>query len=177
MEKHTIQIIETIIVLVLYIITFFLTKTIINNALKNTQLQRARRKMVIKAIQLTVGLIAIMLIAGIWGLNQNELAIFASSIFTALGIAFFAKWSLLANISASVILFFNHPLKIGDKIKVIDKDCPFEGEISDLTYFFVHLTTDQGELITVPNSLILEKAISVKVNDVKKEKSTLQNHR
>jgi small-conductance mechanosensitive channel len=161
MEKYTIQLIESGIVVIVYILLYFITKTIINNALKNTHLQRARRKMVVKAIQLIITLFAVIFLAGIWGLDQSELAIFASSIFTALGIAFFAKWSLLSNITSSIILFFNHPLKIGDKVRVLDKDCPFEGEISDLTYFFVHLTTDDGEVITVPNSLFLEKSITI----------------
>ena len=161
MEKYTIQLIESGIVVIVYILLYFITKTIINNALKNTHLQRARRKMVVKAIQLIITVFAVIFLAGIWGLDQSELAIFASSIFTALGIAFFAKWSLLSNITSSIILFFNHPLKIGDKVRVLDKDCPFEGEISDLTYFFVHLTTDDGEVITVPNSLFLEKSITI----------------
>ena len=161
MEKYTIQLIESGIVVIVYILLYFITKTIINNALKNTHLQRARRKMVVKAIQLIISLFAVIFLAGIWGLDQSELAIFASSIFTALGIAFFAKWSLLSNISSSIILFFNHPLKIGDKVRVLDKDCPFEGEISDLTYFFVHLKNDDGEVITVPNSLFLEKSITI----------------
>ena len=79
---------------------------------------------------------------------------------TALGIAFFAQWSLLSNITAGIILFFNHPLKIGDYVEVLDKDYPFGGEISDLTYFFVHLKTKKGEIITIPNSVILQKSIA-----------------
>ena len=94
MEKYTIQLIESGIVVIVYILLYFITKTLINNALKNTHLQRARRKMVVKAIQLIISLFAVIFLAGIWGLDQSELAIFASSIFTALGIAFFAKWSL-----------------------------------------------------------------------------------
>jgi small-conductance mechanosensitive channel len=58
-------------------------------------------------------------------------------------------------------LFFNHPLKIGDRIKVLDKDYPFEGEVADLSYFFVHLKTAEGETTTIPNSLLLQKSISV----------------
>jgi small-conductance mechanosensitive channel len=44
---------------------------------------------------------------------------------------------------------------------VLDKDYPFEGEITDLTYFFVHLKTKSGEIITIPNSLVLQKSIAV----------------
>jgi small-conductance mechanosensitive channel len=97
----------------------------------------------------------------VWGLEQDEIAVFASTILTAIGIAFFAQWSLLSNITSSIILFFNHPLKLGDTIKVMDKDYPFEGEITDLTYFFVHLKTKSGETITIPNSILLQKPISV----------------
>jgi len=58
-------------------------------------------------------------------------------------------------------LFFNHPIKIGDTIKVLDKDYPFEGEVSDLTYFFVNLKTESGAIITIPNSILLQKSVLV----------------
>jgi small-conductance mechanosensitive channel len=58
-------------------------------------------------------------------------------------------------------LFFNHPLKFGDYITVLDKDYPFEGEVRDLTFFFVHLKTKEGEIITIPNNLIFQKSISI----------------
>lgn len=161
MDLQKIQILESITILVLYVAGYFITKTIINNVLKNTQLQRARRKIIVKAIHLFTTITAVILLAGVWGLQQNEIAVFASTILTALGIAFFAQWSLLSNITSSIILFFNHPLKLGDTIKVLDKDYLFEGEITELTYFFVHLKTTEGEIITIPNSLVLQKSISV----------------
>ena len=161
MNDYKIQIIETLAIIALYAIAFFITKTIINKALKNTQLQRSRRKIIIKAVHLFTTITAVIFMASVWGLEQNEIAVFASTILTAIGIAFFAQWSLLSNITSSIILFFNHPLKLGDTIKVMDKDYPFEGEITDLTYFFVHLKTKDGETITIPNSILLQKPISV----------------
>ena len=164
MNEQNIQILETLVIIVLYIIAFFLTKTIISNVLKNAQLQRARRKIIIKAVHLFTSIAGLILLAGVWGLKQNEIAVFASTILTALGIAFFAQWSLLSNVTSSILLFFNHPVKLGDTIKVLDKDCPFEGEVTELTYFFVHLKTQNGEIITVPNSRLIEKPISIVTN-------------
>jgi small-conductance mechanosensitive channel len=161
MGVHKAQIVETAVVLILYVLAFFIINTIINNVLKNTQLQRARRKIIIKAVHLFTSLAAIILIAAIWGLNQNEIAIFASTIITALGIAFFAQWSLLSNITSSILLFFNHPVKLGDTIKIMDKDYPFEGEVTELNYFFVHLKTKDGEIITIPNSILMTKPFSI----------------
>ena len=161
MDDYKTQVLETLVIMALYVIAFFITKVIINNALKNTQLQRDRRKMIIKAVHFLTTIAVLILIAGVWGLKQNEIAVFATTILTALGIAFFAQWSLLSNITSSIILFFNHPVKVGDTIKVLDKDYPFEGEVTDLTYFFLHLKSNNGETTTVPNSLLLVKAITI----------------
>lgn len=161
MELKKIQLLESALVIIVYGIMFFAIKTIINNTLKNTPIQRTRRKIIIKALHMFTTITALIFLAGIWGFKQNEIAAFASTILTALGIAFFAQWSLLSNITSSVILYFNHPLKIGDSIKVLDKDCSFEGEITELTYFFVHLKTSNGEIITIPNSHVLQKSISI----------------
>lgn len=161
MDALEIQLIETVAVVVVYVASFFITKNVINNALKSAQLQRARRKIVVKAVHLFTTIAGLIVLAAIWGLKQNEIAIFASTVITALGIAFFAQWSLLSNITAGVILFFNHPIKLGDHIKILDKDFPFEGEVSDLSYFFVYLKTPEGDVVTIPNSLLLQKSISV----------------
>jgi len=166
MADYKIQIIESILVIVGYIITHYTTRVFINNTLKQTHLQRGRRKIIVKAVHLFSMITASILLAAVWGLEQKEIAVFVGTILTALGIAFFAQWSLLSNITSSLLLFFNHPVQIGDYIKVMDKDCPFEGEVSDITYFFIILKTKEGEIITIPNAQLFQKSISIieKVN-------------
>jgi small-conductance mechanosensitive channel len=161
MELEKIQILESLIAVTIYFVLYLIIKTTINNTLKHTPLQRDRRKFIIKGLHLFTTIVLAILLSGIWGFKQNEIAAFASTILTALGIAFFAQWSLLSNITSSIILFFNHPLKLGDTIKVLDKDYPFEGEIAELTYFFVHLKTTSGEIVTIPNAMILQKSIAI----------------
>jgi small-conductance mechanosensitive channel len=161
MEIYKIKIIETALVILGYIATHYITKIFVNNSLKQTHLQRGRRKMIIKAVHLLSFLTATILLSAVWGLKQNEIAVFVGTILTALGIAFFAQWSMLSNVTSSLLLFFNHPVKIGDTIKVLDKDYPFEGEVVDLTYFFVHVKTADGGMTTIPNSLLLQKSVTV----------------
>ena len=117
MESYKIQIIETVVVIAGYIITHYITKIVVNNSLKQTHLQRGRRKMIVKATHLFSFITATILLSAIWGLEQNEIAVFVGTILTALGIAFFAQWSLLSNVTSSLLLFFNHPIKLGNKIK------------------------------------------------------------
>ena len=65
--------------------------------------------------------------------------------------------------TAGVILFFSFPFKIGDRIRIWDKE--FEGDsefvIEDIRAYHVHLRKDSGELITYPNNLFLQKAVSL----------------
>jgi small-conductance mechanosensitive channel len=164
MKQFNIQIIETVIILGSYIILYFIFKTVINNFLKKTRLERSRRKMAIRAIQLFTSITAIILLTGVWGFKQNEIALFASTILTALGIAFFAQWSLLSNITSSILIFFNHPVKLGDYIKVLHKDYRYEGEVVEMNYFFVHIKTDDSEIITIPNSHFFINSFSVTEN-------------
>lgn len=173
MELYKTQLIETAIVIVCYFIARYITKIFVNESLKQRHLQRGRRKMIVKAIHLLSFLTATVMLTAIWGLNQNEIAVFVGTILTAVGIAFFAQWSLLSNITSGLLLFFNHPIKIGDKIKVLDKDYPFEGEVIDLTYFFIQIRSNDGEITTIPNSLLFQKSVSVieKKNDTTKLKS------
>ena len=167
MKALNIQIIETVIILGCYIILYFICRTVINNFLKKTRLERGRRKMAIRAVQLFTTMTAIILLTGVWGFRQNEIALFASTILTALGIAFFAKWSLLSNITSSIIIFFIHPVKLGDYVKALHKDFHYEGEVIEMNYFFVHIKTDDNETITIPNSHFFEKSFSI---NEKKEK-------
>lgn len=169
MEPYKIQLIETVLVVVGYIVIYNINRTFVNNSLKHTHVQRGRRKMIIKAVHLLSFITALVLLSAIWGLKQEEMAVFVGTILTALGIAFFAQWSLLSNITSSLLLFFNHPMRIGDTIKVLDKEFPYEGEVIDLTYFFVHLKTEQGEIITIPNSLFLQKSVLVIEEKVEKQ--------
>jgi small-conductance mechanosensitive channel len=161
MKGHDIQIIETAIIVGCYIILYFIFNIVINNFLKKTRLERSRRKMAIRAVQLFSTLTATILLTGVWGFQQSEIAWFASTILTALGIAFFAQWSLLSNITSSILIFFNHPVKLGDHIKVLHKDYHYEGEVTEMNYFFIHIKTENNELITIPNSHFFQSSYSV----------------
>ncbi len=85
--------------------------------------------------------------------------LFVSSFLTILGITLFAQWSLLSNITAGIILFVNHPAKVSDRVQVLDKDFNISGVISDIGLFFISITTDEKNEITIPNSMIFQKMV------------------
>ena len=84
-----------------------------------------------------------------------------SSVFALIGVGFIAQWSILSNITSGIIMFFTFPYKIGDYIIIHDKEFPKEGIISDIKSFHLILTTQENEIVTYPNTLMLQKGVTV----------------
>ena len=106
-------------------------------------------------------MIAVIAIIIIWGVQTKDIFIAFSSIATVVGVAMFAQWSILSNITSGIILFFSFPYKIGDYIFIHDKDFPIKAEIEDIGAFHVYLKTQQGEIIVYPNNLMLQIGITI----------------
>jgi small-conductance mechanosensitive channel len=148
------------------IVFAFLMRLLITKSLRKIQqkfgFQKARIIVTNKIISILIYTTIIVVVAFIWGVDEKQLFVYISSFLTILGIAFFAQWSILSNITAGVILFINYPVKIGDTITIMEKDNNIKGEIRDIGTFFITLRTEEKELITVPNSVILQKTIKYK---------------
>lgn len=170
MDNLKIEVIETLVLLVVLAAIRFIINHPVNKALKKFQFSIQRRRIIIKIVNSFLLLSAVVIIIGIWGIAKEKLILFISSVLTIIGVAFFAQWSILSNITAGFILFFNHPLKIGDHIKVLEKDFVIQGTINDITFFFLHIKTEDGEHITIPNSVVLQKNISISHPDKNKNR-------
>ncbi|NJX16751.1 mechanosensitive ion channel domain-containing protein [Tamlana crocina] len=152
-------IISGIILFSLFIIRYITHFTITKVARKNG-INDARIRLIRRYITGTILLIAILLESIVFG-NIEDIAVVFSSVFAIIGIALFAIWSILSNITSGIIMFFNFPYKVGDKIEIHDKDFPITGIIEDIRAFQLHLRLDNGDLVTYPNNLMLQKAVTL----------------
>lgn len=159
------QIIETVILIATYFLLRVISNKSIDKTVERNLMQKTRGKIIKKAINFVLLLISLALISIVWGINQSELAIFIGSVLTVIGIAFIAQWSVISNITSGIIIFFSHPVKLDDTICIIDKDYQVEGRVSDIGLFFVVLKTKEGEQITVPSNVFVQKMIKKK-NDI-----------
>jgi len=156
-----IEIVATAITLILFILVRFFVAKIVRRFAKVSNSIEHRANLVIKYINILVNILTAIVLFTIWGIRTTQIIVFASSISAIIGVAMFAQWSILSNITAGIILFFNFPFKIGDVILIHDKDFPVEGEIIDITAFHALLKTKSGERITYPNNLLIQKGISI----------------
>ena len=167
-NPYLIEEIITLITLVTYFISKALTVKIVRRFAKSNEVLEHRANLVIKYINLLIGMLALFTIIIAWGVKKDQILLFISSVFAVVGVASFAQWSILSNITAGIVLFFSYPFKIGDKIRIHDKDFPIEAEIEDIKAFYILLKSNEGELITFPNNLLMQKGISI-VNENKEQ--------
>jgi small-conductance mechanosensitive channel len=153
--------IATGIVLLLVIFSRVLIAKIVRRFARVSEILEHRANLVIKYFNILIGIIAIIALFVIWGVKPQNVIVVISSLFAVVGVAMFAQWSILSNVTSGIILFFSAPFKIGDTIKIHDKEFPIEAEVDDIRGFHTYLKTKEGELITYPNSLLLQKGISI----------------
>ena len=157
------ELLGTLFTLVALAVTRFISIKAIRKVGRISDLNEIRTRLIIKYVSIGHNLLMIAALLLIWGVNIRELGLIISSVLAVIGVALFANWSILSNVTAGVILFFSFPFKIGDRIRIWDKD--FEGDsefiIEDIRAYHVHLRKDTGELITYPNNLFLQRAVSI----------------
>ena len=161
LTNFTIEWIASLSAAVIFLLSRFILAKLVKRYAKSSQIIERRANLVIKYMQILLSILLLIALVIIWGVDRKAILLTVSSITTVVGVAMFATWSILSNITSGIILFFFFPFRIGDTIKIHDKDFPIEAEIEDINAFHVLLVTADGEHITYPNNLLLQKGISI----------------
>lgn len=159
------EIINTgILLIVLFVIRSIIVLTVKKIGRKSSTTE-ARAVLISRYVTVTLVLIAILIEAFILGAKTHDITLVFSSVFAVTGVALFAIWSIFSNITSGVIMFFSFRSKVGYKIKIHDKDYPVAAILEDIRAFQIHLREDNGDLVTYPNNLILQKAVTLMKKD------------
>lgn len=161
LREYYTEIITTIIVLFMFLPTKKFVAWIIRKFTETTERKSSRVMLIIRLFNLLLIFIFAIVIFTVWGVKANNILPTLASVFTVIGVAMFAQWSLLSNITAGILLFFSFPFRIGDYIRIQDKDFPIQAKIIDIKAFCTLLKTPDNEIISYPNSLLLQKGIVI----------------
>lgn len=162
MEKYLPQIIASIITILLLIFCRYILSKLIFKSGRILRMPELRVVQIKQVVYILLNIVFIFTIAIIWGVNPDNILIGLSSIFAIIGVAFFAQWSILSNITAGIIIFFTAPFRVGDRIQLVDKDMPINATIENIHTFYTHIRTEEDELIVIPNNLFLQKIVAIK---------------
>ncbi|WP_431129264.1 mechanosensitive ion channel domain-containing protein [Flagellimonas flava] len=161
MANYQTEILVTIILIAGTILLISIVKGAIKRFGRLAAINVNSRKVVFYFSYLVIYLISITILLIIWGVQLEDFAVFMASVLAILGVGFFAQWSILSNITASVILFFSHPLRLGDRIRILDADFDWTGVVEDISAFYLFMKTDDGRKVTIPTNLVIQKGIEI----------------
>lgn len=159
MERWQIQLIETALAVVIYFVARIAFRTVVKRVGGRFNYQITRISLIKRILEFNLIVVLGAFVLLVWGVEQSKLVFFFSSLLTVLGIAFFAQWSIISNITSSIIIFFNHPVKIGDYIQVLDKEFEIKGNVLDIGLFFLIIETEDHERVTIPSNVFMQKMI------------------
>ncbi len=153
----------TLLICSFYIALFIFGQRVIGHWISqlanHKQVSNTRAKLVTQYISyLFFGIVTCLAVISL-GVEYQQISLFISSVFAVLGVALVAQWSILSNITAGILIFFVFPYRIGDHIKVIDKDEDVSGVIVEISLFHVLIKRQDQVVITYPNNLMLQKGV------------------
>ena len=156
LDSRFFELVATAIGILIFFIFRSVTDRIIQKQAKKHDLDKARSVYARKFFDVTYLLLLLLGLGFVWDIGFK--GIFAS-FFAVAGVALFASWSMLSNITASVLLFFNFPFKIGSRIKIVDGENSISGLVKDITFFAIQIEDEKGDLVSYPNNVAIQKPI------------------
>jgi len=149
----------TLIAVVSFLISLKLSTFLVRKIGTHKKVLPKRIYYVIKFIHFLIFLGFLLSLAIVWNLQLGGVMVFASSIFAVIGVALFAQWSILSNLTSSIIIFFTFPSRVGDRIRIMDGENSVQGEITEISLFQIEIEDEEGNTILYPNNLFIQKPI------------------
>jgi small-conductance mechanosensitive channel len=110
-------------------------------------------------MRIVIGTMTVATLLIVWGIDFSGLLLISTSLITITGVALFANWSLLTNITAYFILLFQPSYSRRNFIRILEGDNFVEGTISEVNLFNIKLITGDLDIIMYPNNLLLTRLI------------------
>lgn len=157
--SFNIDIILTVLIIIFYFVSARALKKYITKYGKKRQFTRSQRIKLVRLLKFFLSIGFILILTLVWGLNMKDIWVLGSVILGFIGVAVFAVWSLLSNVLAAYILFFSEPFQIGDFVILKDGDNSIEGEVMNMTTFYVKVKLDNGAIANIPNNVTFQKIL------------------
>ena len=93
-------------------------------------------------------LVAVLVVA--WSINDQSVLVVTGAIVATMRIGFFAGWSILSNVTASIITFWRLRMHVGDRGGLTGNQS-FVAVVKEFTPFYIIREDLDGNLITLPN--------------------------
>ncbi|MEM6334662.1 MAG: mechanosensitive ion channel family protein [Planctomycetota bacterium] len=90
-----------------------------------------------------------------WGVF--ELWTVVTTVVALVAIGFVAVWSVLSNMSCSVMLLTTRMFRVGDRVEILPEN--IAGKVAAINLLYTTLNTDDGDELSVPNNMFFQKIV------------------
>jgi len=164
LTRYAVPVILSLLVLILYYIIQRKVIPKFETYVDQGELHNDALKKAVSTFRLLYGVVSFSIILFIWGFDFQWLLAVSSGLITLTGVALFASWSILSNITAFFILLAHESYKRGNFIRIIEADNYVEGTISEINLFNTRLITENMESIIYPNNLLIARPTIINPN-------------
>ena len=142
-----------VILLVGYLLTILALKALASGGKKSKMpvlvLQPLRNMVKLVAVA-----IVITLVAGQFGI---ELMTILTATVAMVAIGFIAVWSMVSNVTATLLLVTVRPFNIGDTVKFAGEEVG--GKVIDVNLFYTTVQAVDGDCYQIPNNMFFQKVL------------------
>lgn len=156
-SQNMIQLVITASLILLYVVVNRLIAPRFRRSADHGDFKTETASTAIVTARLITGVFGVLVLVVVWGIDFSAVLIVATTTVTLLGVALFASWSLLSNLTAYFVLLFQRSFARGNYVRILEADNFVEGTIRDLTLFNTELLTDNQETVLYPNNLLLTR--------------------
>jgi len=154
------KLIVTLMAILLFPLLLKVTKKLLEKTIKGkVDVHRKFRAELLLKIILAFVVLCLVLI--FWGIELRGLLVLGSSLFAMLGVALFAAWSLLSNLTAFLLMFIQNGFHVGNWVRIVDGANNIEGRIVELGLMNVLLEHVDGHRVVYPNNLFVTRPVMV----------------
>ena len=164
-NSNILEITVSVIIIILYLVVMKFSKPRLEDGEDQGGFKEGAASDAINLIRLVFICIGGITLVLIWGVDLSSVVIFTTTSLTFFGVALFASWSLLSNVTAYFVLLVHPSFRRGTFVRVLDLDNYTEGYISELSMFNTKLITEQREVIIYPNVLLLGRPTLINPRD------------
>jgi small-conductance mechanosensitive channel len=157
LETYSFNLTLTSIVVGFYFLFRVLVAPVIRRHARKGKLKQEVVGKALSTVNVLLGIGAFSITLIVWGFDFRGLLTLSASLLAVTGVAMFAAWSVLSNITAFFILLAHQSFKRGSFVRVIDADNYIEGYISEINLFNTKLISESREVVIYPNNLLLSR--------------------
>lgn len=148
--------VSALIVVLLAMVLYRVIKGWINRARKKKALSAPVASAIRLVVRWSVVLMTLLIVLQQFGLLANAWAAL-TAVLALVAVGFVAVWSVMSNISCTVLILISRPFQVGDQVELPTDN--LGGKVIDLNMLFTTLRTDDGALIQIPNNLFFQKPV------------------